>query len=163
MQELDALGTSSRVHDITIKLKIAHIFFFITERTTVTQPLIDSVQRGHMIQTIPSSNTFPRVKFTISQFYVQLEYLLGVLTKRPERVRLAVISSIFVVSFVGSMIFGVICLEGLTFVFCGAETCVFALDLCSVIVGVICFSCFRCTRFLLNTLPSTSTAYNQYP
>ena len=50
------------------------------------------------------------------------------------------ISSIFVAHFAGSVLFGVICLEGLTFVFCWAGTCVFALDLCSVIVGVMAAS-----------------------
>ena len=127
--------------------------------STYTHPIILSLHR------VPSSNTLTPSSQQNFQFCVHSAYLFGVFTKRPARVRLAVINSIFLAHFGGSVIF-VVCLVGLTFVFCWAGPSVCSLDfhVLDVKIGsVMSLSCFRCTRFLLSHMPSSSTAYERYP
>ena len=97
------------------------------------------------------------------------EYLAGTLTKRPERVRCATTSSIFLVNLTG-LVGG-----DLSFVELGTE---FELDVslseARTLTSALGFwaDCllsrfggfpvgFRCTRFLLRSLPSTSTSYER--
>ena len=98
------------------------------------------------------------------------EYLAGTLTKRPERVRFATTSSIFLADL--TSLVGV----DLSFVELGTA---FELDFlvseartlrsASFGFGADCVfsrfggfpAGFRCTRFLLRSLPSTSTSYER--
>ena len=103
--------------------------------------------------------------FTLTDYE---EYLAGVLTKRPERVRFATTSSIFLADLTGLVGSDLSCLElgtgvepeclvskarSLTFAFGFGADCVFS-GLGGFPVG------FRCTRFL-QSLPSTSTSYER--
>ena len=120
---------------------------------------------------IPPSKTFlspPPSPLPVKcpSFYVQLElYLCGVLTRRPERVRFTVISSISVhlVSEASA-----VCIVGFTCMLWwvgGADWSLgfYSSDFREGSVILTCLSGFRCTRFLLSTFPSTFTTYDLYP
>ena len=104
--------------------------------------------------------------FTLTDYE---EYLAGVLTKHPECVRFATTSSIFLADLTGLAGSDLSCLElgtgfelvclvskarSLTFAFGFGADCVFARLGSFPMV-------FRCTRFLLRSLPSTSTSYDK--
>ena len=104
--------------------------------------------------------------FTLTDYE---EYLAGVLTKHPERVRFATTSSIFLADLTGLAGSDLSCLElgsgfeleclisearSLTFAFGFGADCVFS-RLGGFPAG------FRCRRFLRRNLPSTSTSYER--